>query len=490
MDFQLIRDFDKSIIEELERFFYKNGIRLVDINRLFYRENERAFIVRDLQNGGEIAGLSLFHRVGSIDLFWEFENSSITQYIREKSAGRIMLIDGIYTSKKSNIENIKQIILTETLAYGVLKDYGFAVFTGDEELLELQGFEKIPFVKNDLPIYMVNMNNPCTLNLDVERALKEPFLSNKEVKHSIERCRRRMQMAISKLYPGNLLLSFYRNIMDEALIKKICKENEVDTVPQVPRRLGKAMCVPFGDMLNRYIIPNTVTKTMHTEKIFEPDMRSYEIGPFPYYLDLDIQVKMIKSFQRPVILVDDILSKGYRIKAIDPLLKNENVNVQKIIVGIMSARGKEIMDIQNRQVDCAYFVPNLRLWFNENQLYPFVGGNAVWRGAKPQRNLIPSINLILPYMSPQYMRDASKNAIYHLSKVCIENALDLFTIIEREYENIYERNLTLSSLGRVFIAPRCPEAGNNMYYDLNIAPSTYIKNDLETLIKLERSLNM
>ncbi len=490
IDFQLIKDFDKDIVAELESFFYRNEIPLNDISQLFNGDNARALVVRDLKKEGEIAGFSLFHRVGSIDLFLEFRDSSITQYLREKAAGRIMLIDGIYTSKESNIENIRQIILTEILAYGVLKDYGFAVFSSNDELLELQGFERIPFDKNGIPIYMVNMNNPCTMNLDIERTLKEPFLSNGEVKLCIERCRRKIQLAMSKLYTGNLLLSFYRNIMDEALIKKICKENEVGTVPQMPRHLGKAMCVPFGDMLNRQIIPNTVTKTMHTEKSFAPDMKSYQIGPFPYYLDLDIQVRMIKSFQRPVILVDDILNKGYRIKAIDPLLKNEDVNVQKIVVGIMSAKGKEIMDLQNREVDCAYFIPNLRLWFNENQLYPFVGGNAIWRGGKPQRNLIPSVNLILPYMSPGYMRDASKSAIYNLSKVCIENALDLFTTIEREYENIYERNLTLSSLGQVFIAPRCPEAGHNMYYDLNIAPSFYIRNDLETLIKLEHSLNM
>jgi hypothetical protein len=218
-------------------------------------------------------------------------------------------------------------------------------------------------------------------------------------------------------------------------------------------------------------------------------MKDFKIGPYPFYLDLETQVKMIKSFERPVILVDNILHKGYRMKALDPLFKEEGITVQKIICGILSGRGKDLMDIQNREVDYVYFIPRLKIWFNENSLYPFIGGDALWRGSFPERNLLPSINLTLPYTSPNFIRNSTNSAIYNLSEVCIENSKDILTVLEDEYHILHERNLNLLNLGQVFTAPRCPDKGKNMDYDLNLSPSHYIKNDLELLTRFENIFN-
>ena len=227
---------------------------------------------------------------------------------------------------------------------------------------------------------------------------------------------------------------------------------------------------------------------MHTEKFFSPDIKKFHIGEFPYYLNLKHQIKMIKSFNRPVILVDNILHKGYRMKALDPLLKKESVNVQKIIAGILSGRGKDLMDMQNRDVDSVYFIPKLKIWFNENTLYPFIGGDALWRGFYPNRNLLPSINLILPYAYPVFIKNAPPVELYELSKVCIENSIELLRVLENEYHILYTRNLTLASLGEVFTVPRCPDIGRDMHYDLNISPSHYLENDLQQLGRLNNLL--
>jgi hypothetical protein len=275
----------------------------------------------------------------------------------------------------------------------------------------------------------------------------------------------------------------------ETLIRKICAENGVPTNQAVPRKLGPAMCVPFGNFLKRNIVPNTITKSLHTEKLFAPDMKSSKIGPFPYYMSLENQVRMLHSFSRSIILVDDLLHNGYRAKALDPLLKRENIKVQKTIVGILSGKGKELMDIQNREVDSAYFIPKLKIWFNESAQYPFIGGDTLWRGVYPQRYIIPSINLILPYTSPTFIKNASKNSIYNLSRVCIENAIDILTTLEKEYQSMHERSLSLASLGDVFIAPRCPDHGKDMNYDFNLSPSHYLQNDIELLKRMEFIIN-
>jgi len=75
------------------------------------------------------------------------------------------------------------------------------------------------------------------------------------------------------------------------------------------------------------------------------------------------QIKTIKSFRRPVILVDDLLNKGYRIKELDPLFKQEKIDVSKLIVGVLSGRGKDLMTLQGRPVESVYFIPNLHSWF-------------------------------------------------------------------------------------------------------------------------------
>jgi hypothetical protein len=131
----------------------------------------------------------------------------------------------------------------------------------------------------------------------------------------------------------------------------------------------------------------------------------------------------------------------------------------------------------------------MKIWFNENSLYPFVGGDALWRGSYPERNLLPSVNLIMPYTSPTFLRGTSTSAIYNLSKVCIENSLEILTALENEYHLLHERNLSLLNLGQVITIPRCPDKGEDMDYDLNLSPTHYIKNDLEQLKRLESIFN-
>ncbi|HWR62154.1 MAG TPA: cytidyltransferase [Clostridia bacterium] len=457
----------------------------------------RLLVVRDAEQDNHILGFSAFHRVNFSLLYQEFRNSSITEYIRSNSTGKIINIDGIFIANHGAVPGLEQTLLTETLAYCLSRDYDYAIYyntLNDHvsyqvlEVLKLMGFRDIPRSGYSNKVLAVNISTPCTLNLDIETTIKEPFRSNASFMEVVARTRKRLQNTLAEVYSGNLILPFDRAIMDNTLIKKICEVNDVPNKPTTPRRLGPAMCVPYGSMLSRSIIPNTVTKALHTEKLYSPDMKSYEIGNFPYYLDLDIQIKMLHSFEKPIILVDDTLHHGFRIKVLDPLLKKENLKVRKIIVGILSGRGKELMEIQGRDIDCAYFIPRLREWYNENNFYPFIGGDALWRGVYPKRNLLPSINLILPYTSPSFLEETSKKSIFKLSQVAMENAVDLLSVLEDEFQYAYERSLTLYSMGQVFITPRCPDHGKNMDYDLSLSPSHYLKNDLELLNRLEYTI--
>ncbi|ERI90943.1 Cytidylyltransferase [Clostridiales bacterium oral taxon 876 str. F0540] len=473
-------------------------IILNTIKETLLKPSGRLIIIRNTLNKNEVAAFSLFHWVRSSMLYEELKDVKLSQYIREQSTGRTVLIHGIGIKSLDKYKYLEQIIITETLAFCLSRDYEFAIFKNTlmnscaatiYEILKLQGFKYVPSSTIDNPALVVDMSNPCVLNLDTENILKEPFRGNQKIRNAVSSARRKLQEALTKLYPGELILSFDSSMLHQSMIKKICEENGVPTEISMPKKLGNAMCVPYGDILERYVIPNTVTKALHTEKLFEPTMKNFNIGPFPYYLDLETQVKMLKSFKRPVILVDNILHKGYRMKALDPLFKKEDITVQKIVCGILSGRGKDLMDIQNREVVSVYFIPRLKIWFNENSLYPFIGGDALWRGSFPERNLLPSINLIMPYTSPTFIRNSNKSAVYNLSKVCLENSMHILSTIEEEYHVLHERNLSLLNLGQVFTIPRCPDRGKNINYDLNLSPSNYIKNDLELLLRLDNIIN-
>ena len=496
-DVQVIEDITPDLIKELCQkvlFKYnrnKASKKLLEFTR---KLNPRILLLRDIRHNGKILGFSVFHWVRSNILFQEFKDNLISEYIRENAVGRTIVIDGIFTisdmENRSGLESLEQVILTETLSFCIEKDYDYAIFrnvlddyplTSLKENLELMGFYRLPFSDKDNPVFVVNMSKPCIVNLDTETIIKEPFCQNLSIKKSVIVSRKRLLRSFTTFYPGNVVLPFNINLINQAIVKKICKINDVSTTPLTPRTLGKSMCVPFGKILHKMVVPNTVTKSLHTEKIFTSDMRSFEIDAFPNYMSLENQVKVIHSFNMPVILIDDYLHKGYRIKTLEPLFKEYDIKVKKIIVGALSGSGKEIATILNRDVDCAHFIPNLRLWFNESELYPFVGGDALKRKIRTQGNLVRSINQILPYTFPSFIKNVSAKTVYNFSEVCIENALTILEALENEYQVIQQRKLTLDHLGEVIIYPRYPDQGEDMEYNLNLSPSHYLGNSLELL---------
>ncbi len=439
-----------------------------------------------------VVGFSLYHWVKNEDFHRELRSLELCDELRNLNLGRTCLIDGLFVCPPDILRPYHRILMTETLALAVSKDYECALvlpkapLLGDEKFISLLKYYNFDSFKSRPSLYYVDMSRPMTLSLDLTNILKPPFSYLPKVRTVLKETQRSLLMAICNLYPGKLLLSFEPLMLQQGMISLICQENSVPYVEEGKKELGHAMCVPYGDVLAQSIVPNTVTKTLHTEKYFPPSMKNFTIKEVPFYLSLPNQIKTLASFNRPLILVDTILHKGYRINALDPLLKENQVQVQKIISGIVSAKGMDLMKEKNYNVRGVYYIPRLKAWFNEKDLYPFIGGDGLWRGSFPKRNLINSITLTLPYTTPNFIMDSGGKNIYQLSLVAIENSLKIFTVIEEEFHKLYERKLTLNSLGQVFTMPRVPDPGENMIYDLNQSPSSYLRSDIEKLKRLEK----
>lgn len=463
------------------------------IDYLLSLRNKRNYKILILKNGksGEILGFSSFYWIRQNSIYREFQDSNITEYIRANVKGRIILISGIYV--KENDEDLIEILLNEVLSSAITRDYNVALYNDAtingrnpevEKHLMLQGFIKTDLNYNESPLFLVDMNMPCTLNLDLISMIKPPYNKDPKILKEVRKARNALKREISNLYPGELLLTYNKDMVYSKLIQNICDANNVSIYQFGKRDLGPNMCVPFGSILNSSTIPNTVTKTMHTEKIFETNIRHFTIKSYPFYLSLQEQAKILKSFNRPVILVDDLLHKGYRINVIEPVLRQAGVEIKKVIVGILSARGEEIGIAKGIDLDSAYFIPNLKLWFNESSQYPFIGGDMVGNNVL-QSNSIPSINMILPYVSPTFVKRAENKAIYKLSNTCLQNSINIFKTIEEVYQIKNEKSLNLKNLGEIFYSPRHPDNNKIILLNKNAKPSKAIEIDLHYLERLE-----
>lgn len=483
-----------GILKDLEDEIQKRGHDFYRVRNYINRADVRTAAIRDGSMGDRVCALAAVKEINTADLFEEFKNAEMAAYLRQKATGRILVIGSIYYAHAASIKDPVQLILTETLAQALKEDLTYAVYhpvVGEDDnkniisVLERQGFREIFIGDRGTGIYEVNMKSPISVFQNMDTVLKDPFNKNEKILATMQQAHEDLQMALTRMYPGNLVLSINSGVMHHKIIHMVTKDNGVPSEPLKVRKLGPCMCVPFGKILRGMAVPNTVTKTLHTEKKFEPDLKSFSIQEYPYYSPIVNQVKTIRSFNRPVILVDDLLHKGYRMKELDPVLKENQVEVTKLVVGLLSGRGKDLMTIQGRRVDSTYFIPDLKSWFVESSLYPFIGGDGVKREDEPESGLQTSINLILPYAAPTFLSDASRKEIYQFSMVCMTNAQKIFFDLEEEYQNIFGRKLTLRRLSEAVISPRVPDLGSYMNYDMNLAPSGYLQNGIERLIRLE-----
>ncbi len=480
--------------DEMQRAELTAAVRRDKAPPPLFDSRDSVIVLRDTEQGERILGFLTQRVVSAIDLYDALQDAERTNYVRAHTAGRILLLTGLYPVKNVNTGyDIGQLLLTEALSRAMAGDCGYAVYypgnyNGKTDaaainLLRHQGF--VPAQpQGERPLLLVDMRSPAVLIQNLATTLKEPFSSSANILEAIRQANLRMQEALTGLYPGTLILSLNAEVIYHRLVRKIVEANGVPAEPVVPRRLGEKMCVPFGKILRGNAIPNTVTKTIHTDKVFAQDLKSFTIEAFPGYAPLESQIRTIKSFDRPAILVDDLLHSGNRINVLSPLLEHEEILVDRVLVGMMSGRGRDLMRTKGIAADCVYFVPNLRAWFVASTLYPFIGGDTVGHDEPSVPGLTPSINLVLPYAFPKFYKECDRGAVFKFSQVCLENARDIIEVLEGEFRRRFARNLTLSRLSEAIILPLSPDKGSCLYYDPNLPASTYLENDLKMLLRM------
>lgn len=428
-------------------------------------------------NAATVTGADLFGILGDI---------GAAEYLRQHSSGRILFLETIEDCFRQADQGLFT-VLNELLARSLTSEHTYALCSSSlhpllPELLPQMGFTPVP---EKPEFWYVDMRTPLVLIQDAMRRLKEPHRSDPEVLAVVTRTRKKLRLHLADLFPGKLLLSFDALMLDLALTQMVREANGVADCGPEDRRLGPAMCVPFGKTLVGELIPNTVTKHLHVDKAYLDGIDSFEIRAMNGYSDLPVQVRTLVSFHRPAILADDLLHKGFRLEKLDRILREEGLEIQSVMVGILSGRGRDLMEQKQREVRAAYYIPNLLYWFNESLLYPFIGGDSSTEGPGPD-GLLPTANLILPYYFPAYLRGVEEEKLYALSLCALENARDILLQLEFCHQQRFGLPLTIRRLAETFVQQRAPYRGKNIRYEPNALPSAYLSDDIETFHRIRR----
>ena len=489
LDFERIEHPDAALWEELRAMAAAERRPLPEPD-----PRDGVLVLRHTRSGERILGFLTLRTVSDRELYGALGDGDLADAVRCRAAGRIRLLTGLYLARiPGGGYDAGQLLLTEALSQAMGEDCGYAAWYGAApaaevlDLLARQGFVSIAGTE-ERPLLLVDMRSPAVLLQNIPTTLKEPFSSDLQVLASIQKAHHQLQRAICGLYPGALVLSLNAGVIYHRLVGKLTVLNGVPAEPTSPRVLGPKMCVPFGKILRGSAVPNTVTKTIHTDKVFAPDLRSFTIEAFPGYAPLESQIRTIRSFRRPVMLVDDLLHSGNRIQVLDPLFRREGVDVDRCVVGLLSGRGRDLMAARGREVDSVYYIPNMRAWFVESTMYPFIGGDTVGGARASVPGLTPAVNLILPYAFPKFYKECGREAVFAFSRTCLENSRGILLALESAYRERYARNLTLSRLSEAVILPLSPDKGGCLRYDASQPASMCVENDLKMLLRMRELL--
>lgn len=486
-----------SIFDELDAMGYDMDV----LQDYVANEQTKCVYITDTVYDKVIA-YAACHKVGTRNILSEFKNEELAGRIRALAGSSMYSIGFIYADKESEIDGIGQMLLTELLTELIARDHDYAIYHPvcdqgyDESVLSdlrKQGFVDIAGrltgiydrpIYNQPPSYAVAMESPVVIFKDVETVIKAPFNKNERVLKAIADAHDNLLSVLAKIYPGKLLLSFNTSAIQNKIISKACALNGVSTIDgESPK--GPYMVVPFGKALGDVLVPNTVTKSLFVEKYFNRSANGFTIAEAENYSPLESQAKMIKSFNRPIILIDDLLHKSHRMNKLGPVLDSAGCEIKEVLVGVMTGNAMDRMEANNMKVESAYFLPTLEIWMNERDCYPYIGGDSLAATGSKIEVQSASTNLILPYIKPGFVGDGDEEAAFKYSEVCLKNARMIMATLEKEYQKLFERKLTLKRMGEVFTRPRIPETDRGVTFDENMEPTNFLDNDIERLYRLQ-----
>ena len=384
--------------------------------------------------------------------------------------------DDTIESREAFAVRLTGTLLDEALLTFQAEGYEIVYASGENDkneykaLLKERGFVRIQGGQNQ---FCTDLRRPLVLFGDASASIQDPFCDDPALLAVQRDNIRRLRLGVAGLYPGNAVLFISSRILNYRLPTRIREQSGLDAAEYWDERLfapdrdedaeedletahlSSRICVPFAKIYRTRRIPGLTTMALNSEKVYMQDLSSFSIRESAGYPKLSVQIRNLRSMGRPFVLVDDFYHDGFRMQEISRSLRSEGIREEKLIVGVISDKGRENAEKNDLTVDAVYEIPNMKAGILESALIPFYGGDRVAQAHQTQ--IRASVYPILPYQMPSFLRDAPYQAVYDLSMTCLENAKRLFEVLETLYEERHFRQLTLERLGEVIDDPGCPE---------------------------------
>ncbi|PID79988.1 MAG: hypothetical protein CSB19_01310 [Clostridiales bacterium] len=397
-----------------------------------------------------------------------------------------IVIDLLAARQPTPLHNHLLMIHSEVIVDAINRGYDYSVYRLSAAKLSrvvkaglsLSGYREI----DSLAIMLTSIKAPVAIMLDAQSMLKRAYRQDRDIRSVLTNSRMALLKALVERYHDTVILTFDRAMLYDKINDIVLREN----APDRQSAYGPNLCVPYGDIYNRWLLPRAVTKALHTERVYDIGLNFFNVKASPNYPPVEAQVEVIKAFNMPLLLVDDLVDKGLRLQALERHFKAMQVPVAGLVVGIMSGLGKVRAEKKGYRILAGYYLPNMTAWYSESHLYPFIGGDAYYSGDDLASNILPSVNKIMPYMCSRNGATSGKGAI-DFSMSCLHQGLSIIEKIEQKYHDAYRRPLTINRLNEVFVTPRVPYYGKKMQINHSSLPSDIIKNDV---IRLEQIMTL
>ncbi len=385
--------------------------------------------------------------------------------------GDVMVLTGLQGESQEQLHDYRVSVLTEVFVWGIQNQVKRVRVT--QSGLEEEVLRQFNFTASDHGLE-VSLSSPMVLIMDGQSMLKRDYRKDYILREGLLDFRKALIGNIGRLFPGKLLLLMDHTFMYQHILRILKAMN-----PYQGDRLGEAMVVPYGDLFNRWILPGAVTKALHVERCYNREADTFKILAHPNYMGLEDQIRTLKAYGKPVILVDDLLDKGYRLNELIPHFRSEGIVVKGIVAGITTDSGEAVAG--SLGVRGAYRLKNISAWFVESQLMPFVGGETLLKGEWPGTTLLPSVNKLLPYMFVAQEAVRDHGDLYAFSRTTLSEMVTFLKVMEAVYLEKTGRPLVVRDLGEIVITPRYPEAINEGTFSEKRPPSELVREDLRFL---------
>ncbi len=459
----------------------------IDLNKYLNKgdKNLSVLINRDSQDN-VVNSIGIYRELSKEEFDVIKSDADIKSDYVELYKANTIVIELLASRARRPLHNYLLTLHTEMIVQAINRGYDYCIYRPDKKnpnktvdnYLYLTGYRYI----SSLGLMITTIKEPVVVMLDAQSMLKLEYRQNKTIRKAIAESREKLLSAFVKRYPNSVILTFERSMLYNKINEIVVQQNNLHD----NSKHAELMCVPYGDIYKRWVLPNFVTKSLHTERVYNMGLRYFDVQHSPHYATIEQQVAIVKAFRRSVLLIDDLVDKGLRLHALEGFFKDLDLPIQAVVVGIMSGVGKTRAEKKGYRILAGYYIPRMRAWYSESQLYPFIGGDSYFSGDDHPQDFLPSVNKILPYMYYQ-TENARSRVITQFSDVCIGQALTLMETIETQYKLKNRRPLTIARLNEVFVTPRVPYYGRKIKINHFSVPSDMIKNDyirLEQIIAL------